>query len=229
MRLSRYGLVVLMFCLFSGLATAGSFSFTGTFIQDDQLEVFLFTAPSASVTLETWGYAGTGAGTNAAGTPILPGGFDPVLTVFDCGIVCGLDSSTYVDSNNDGTGVATDPVTGNAYDSLLVLGGLDPTHMYALVLSENDNTYIGPTFGDGFSQSGRGNFTSVENGCGDGNPFCESPFVSPRTGQWAVDILDVGGATDAAAPEPGSMLLLLTGIGAVALLRRQVKQFKCSR
>ena len=80
MRLSRFGFVILAFCLSIGVAAAGNFSFTGTFSQDDQLQVFLFTAPSASTLLRTWSYAG---GTNAAGQVILPGGFDPILSVFD--------------------------------------------------------------------------------------------------------------------------------------------------
>ena len=225
MRLSRYGLVVLAFCLFSGVATAGNFSFTGTFIQDDQLEVFLFTAPSStSVTLETWSYAG---GTNAAGATILPGGFDTVLTVFDCGIVCDLNSSTFVD-NAYGNGTASDPVTGFTGDSQLTLTDLDSSHTYVLVLSEFDNTHNDSTFGAGFAYSGQGNFTTDASHCGGTTPFCETLGVY-RTGQWAVDILDVGGATDTTAPEPGSLLLLLTGIGTVALLQRTWRTAKYSR
>ena len=116
------------------------------------------------MTLRTWGYAGTGLGTNAAGATILAGGFDPVLTVYDAGTVGLGPLSPYVDSNNDGAGVAIDLATGNAYDSLLTLAGLDPTHTYALVLSENDNLSPGypSTYGDGFSQTGQGNFTPVD-------------------------------------------------------------------
>jgi hypothetical protein len=216
MRLRRFGLLALALCLSIGVATAGNLSFTGVFSQDDQLQVFLFTAPSAGAIVRTWSYAG---GTNANGQTFLPGGFDPVLSVFDAagGL---LGSSLLIDSNNDGAGVATDPVTGNAFDSLLVLAAAGT---YALVLSENDNLPNLSTYGDGFSQTGQGNFTATENGCGGTAPFCESPFLPHRTGQWAVDILGAGSVT-AATPEPGSMLLFVTGIGSLALLRRRGKQ-----
>src|SRR5215471_10778164 len=117
MRVRRFGFGILAFCLSIGVAAAGNFSFTGVFTQDDQLQVFQFTAPSASTLLRTWGYAG---GTNINGNLILPGGFDPILSVFDAtgGL---LSSSLLFDNNNDGAGVATDATTGSASDSLLLL------------------------------------------------------------------------------------------------------------
>ena len=135
MRLSRLGIVTLAFCMSIGVATAGNFSFTGIFTQDDQLELFQFTAPSASLVVRTWGYAG---GTNANGQLIAAGGFDPILSVFDAtgGLV---SSSLLVGTNNDGAGVATDPTTGNAFDSLLALNSLSAGGTYVLVLSQNDN------------------------------------------------------------------------------------------
>jgi hypothetical protein len=213
MRLSRYGLVVLVFCLSVGVASAGNFSFTGTFVQDDQLEIFLFTAPSAGAMLRTWSYAG---GTNANGQIIPAGGFDPILTVFDA--TGGLtNSSPFVDNNNDGAGVATDLTTGNAFDSLLLLAN---PGTYALVLSQNDNFANQPTFGDGFHEQGNGNFTAAY--CG-GQSFCD---ITPaqRNGNWAVDIVGAGTAIDITAPEPGSILLWATGIASLALLRRRRTQ-----
>jgi hypothetical protein len=208
-------------CLFTGGATASSFSFEGSFVQDDQLQVFLFSTPSASVLLRTWGYAG---GINLNLANIGAGGFDPVLTVFDATGGLGA-ASAWVASNDDGA-VTADPLTGNAFDSLLVLTGLDPSHTYAVVLSQSDNLALGSTYGDGFSQAGVGNFTAGEFGCGGGGPFCDAT-PAERNGNWAVDISGVRTASEEGAgsvPEPGSMLFLATGMGSLALLRHRGKQ-----
>ncbi len=208
---------VLALSLWAGAASAGSFSFTGTFTQDDQLEIFQFTAPSNNVTLLTWGYAG---GTNANSQLIPAGGFDPVLSLFDAsgGLI---SSSPLVATNNDGASVAIDPSTGNGFDSFLNLTTLAGS-TYVLVLSQSDNLANGPDYGGGFSQQGAGNFTPGEFGCG-GVSFCDAT-PAQRNGNWAVDILGVGDATDLSAstvPEPGSTMLLAAGFAGLALLRQR--------
>jgi hypothetical protein len=209
-------------CLSVGIAYAGNISFTGTFTQDDQLEIFLFTAPSASFSAETWSYAG---GTNAAGNIITAGGFDPVISLFDA--TGGFSAtSPLIATNDDGPLAVVDPLTGNAFDSFLSSNTLSPSGTYALVLSVNDNLAYGPTYGDGFGQSGNGNFTAAEFGCSGSGPFCDAG-VDQRTGNWAVDISGVRSAVDTSAggtaPEPGSVLLLSAGLGGLALLRRRRK------
>jgi hypothetical protein len=215
MRLGRLSGITFVFLLCSVAASATDFSFTGTFSQDDQLEIFQFTAPSSSVLLRTWSYAG---GTNAAGTLIAPGGFDPVLSLFDA--TAGLVASSPLEAtNDDGAGVAVDPATGNAFDSLLQINTLLVGNTYVLVLSQSGNFAFGPTFGDGFSQQGTGNFTPGMFGCG-GTSFCDVS-AAQRTGAWAVDIAGVGAASDLTVPEPGSMTLLTTAIACLLLLRRK--------
>lgn len=62
-------------------ASAVDFSFSGMFTGDDDVQLFDFSVGMASlVTFRTLSYAG---GTNAAGTVIARGGFDPILALFD--------------------------------------------------------------------------------------------------------------------------------------------------
>src|SRR5664279_926116 len=77
-------------------AKADDFSFTGNLSAGNQVLVFNFTVGATSnVVLETLSYAG---GTNAAGTVISRGGFDPILAVFD-------STGAIVGQNDDGEGL----------------------------------------------------------------------------------------------------------------------------
>lgn len=228
MRSGRFSLFLLVLSLGVGIANASTFSFAGTFGQDDQLQIFLFTAPTANTLVRTWSYAG---GTNGSGQVIAAGGFDPILSVFDAsgGLV---GSSLLLATNDNGDAcptnapncVNTDPVTASAFDSLMLLGGLNPGGVYALVLSQADNAPNGPNFGGGFTQMGQGNFTATEFPCG-GSGFCDANLAQ-RNGNWAVDISGVGSASlpGSGVPEPGSMLMLLSGAAGLAILRRRRKQ-----
>lgn len=64
----------------SAPAAAADFSYTGNLSDPNQVLLFNFNVGSTSqVTLRTYSYAG---GTNAAGTVIANGGFDPILALF---------------------------------------------------------------------------------------------------------------------------------------------------
>jgi len=67
----RCSLIVTFLMLFSVAGVAGSFSFVGNFINDNDVQLFSFTllAPG-TVTVQTWGYGG---GTNAAALLIAAG------------------------------------------------------------------------------------------------------------------------------------------------------------
>ena len=72
---------------------ADQLSFQNNFTSDDVVIIlgFSLTAPG-TVTLRTFGYAG---GINGAGSTVVGGGFDPLLTLFD-------GAGNFLVSNNDG-------------------------------------------------------------------------------------------------------------------------------
>jgi hypothetical protein len=173
-------------------ACAATLTFEGTFTSDDQLAMIDFSLSGpGSVILRTEGYAGNVADGRSSG------GFDPVLSLFDStGFLIGL--------NRDGgcPPVSSDPATGNCWVSYLALPL--PAGSYFLALTEEDNLSFGPTFADGFSRSGEGNFTPGLTGI-PGDSFLDlSP--SQRNGNWAVVLEGVD------APEPGALGLVLIGI-----------------
>jgi len=183
--------------LFAALpASAASFSFTGSFGAQDDVQLFSFTIGSGStVTMTTLSYAG---GVNAAGATISPGGFDPVLSLFD-------STGSLLNSSDDGTppDINTDPSTGEAFD--VYFQTLLGPGTYILALTHFDGFAIGPNVSDGFDPITIG-------GCPNG-VFCDSK-ANNRTPDWALDILNVDQASMNAAtvPEPSSIFLLGVGL-----------------
>src|ERR1022692_3289023 len=139
-RVWRHVALVVTCAAFGGVASASSFSYTGSFVTDDQIQQFLFSLSATStVTAVTYSYAG---GTNQAGASISQGGFDPWLAIFN-------SSGALVASDDNGTcgQVGTDSVTGACFDSFisqsLAAGN------YTLVLSQSDNSPAGGTLSGG--------------------------------------------------------------------------------
>jgi len=200
--------------LSTGLAMAGAggggsnFSFSGTFSRDDHSEIFIFVAASSSATIRTFGYAG---GTNSAGATIAPGGFDPVVSLFDATGNLG-PTSLLLATNNDGATVPKDAITDNALDSQLVLNSLTPGGRYAIVLTQADNLASGPYFGAGFHEdTGGANFTSLLIACG-ASMFCDAS-PARRNGQWALDILGVTSARDGITDVSPQVSVTQSGFG----------------
>jgi hypothetical protein len=203
MRTKQFGRVISLLAavgLSAGSASAGNFSFTGTFSHDDQFEVFSVGIGSPSTVLfTTFGYAG---GTNADSELIPAGGFDPYLSVFN-------STGALIAVNEDGAAgtVNIDPVTGFGRDSYLTMSLLPGT--YTLILTESNNQPVGPMLVDGFTKTGQGDFTGPEFIGTPGAFWDRTP--AQRNDNWAVDVLGVASVTVSSLPEPPTALLL--GLG----------------
>src|ERR1700689_1293302 len=118
----------------STVQAQNNFSFEGTFLADDQVQLVDFTlASSATVTFQSYGYGG---GTNAEGMVIPGGGFDSLLSWF------GADGSL-IDENNNGCGLA-DSDNGACLDAFA--RPFLPAGTYTLALTESGNSPLGIGF-----------------------------------------------------------------------------------
>ena len=198
----------------AGNASAASFSFTGTFSADDDVQLFNFTADGTSlVTLRTYSYAG---GVQADGNIVSAGGFDPILALFD-------SAGNLIDQNDDGSAVPVDPNTGAAFDTELSL--ILEAGDYIVAVTQFDNFAVGPTLADGFSAQGDPFFTAGLGACSNGQ-FCDVSGVDPfnnRTNEWAFDVLNVVDAVaPPAVPVPAAVWLFGSGLlGLVGMARRR--------
>jgi hypothetical protein len=206
---ARASSIAALFFALALVSANAAISYTGVLLQDDEEPTFSFTvAAPVNVLFQTFGYAG---GTNGNGMAIPPGGFDPVLSLFDStGLLLAV--------NDDNPSAPVDPTTGAGRDSLISL--ILTTGNYTLVLTQSDNFPVGPDLAAGFTRTGQGNFT--------GPAFIGSPGsfwdVTPaqRNGAWALDITG-NGVTVSGVPEPGTLGTLSLGFGGLLFLFKRRK------
>jgi hypothetical protein len=195
--------LALLACILSASsAFAGDFSFQGTFLTDDQVQLFSFSiASDSTVSFQTYGYGG---GTNAAGTVIQRGGFDSYLTWFQ-------SDGTQVGSNDDGgCPPASSTRNDGCYDA--AFHGTLSAGSYFLALTVSPNGPAG-TLSEGFIQDGTGNFTA-NGAC---PAFCDV-FGGVSNGNYAVDVLTVDSASVLSdVPEPASFGLMALAACSLAL------------
>jgi hypothetical protein len=198
-------LCVGLFCLIATTASADSFSFGGTFQTDNDVQLFTITVASPiTATFLTLSYGG--APSVAAPAQTVPaGGFAPDLWLFDSTGTNVAEFSAYDTSGevNDGVGGYLDD-----YDTYFLATGT-----YTLALTEFTNYPVDGYLIDGFADAG--------------NPYCD--FCDSSSDQmdsnWSVDVLNVDSASEqlpsTGTPEPGSLILLSSGLGCFSWVRRR--------
>jgi hypothetical protein len=207
MRKAEFFILVMVSVFSIGRVSAADFSFSNNLASDNAVATFTFSiAATADVTLVTYSFGG---GTNAAGTSIPPGGFDPILAVFD-------STGALVDQNDDGDcpPLTVDPISGDCYDTYLELNSL-PAGNYTVTVMQYDNFATGPNLSDGFDGTDAVNF--------DG-----------RTSFWAFDILNADTSSGPPVVPPGGAYtpvptmsiygLMLTTFGLLLVATRRLRK-----
>ena len=211
----------------AGVSATGVFGTT----EDVFLEQFTLVA-STAVTVQTYGFGG---GMNAAGATIPSGGFDSLVALFS-----GPETSASI-LMSGGNSIASDPATtqffsgcppaGNAPVGTEVICGDNkltatlPAGSYTLLLSDAGYQPFAFNPGDpsAFDLTSAGSYGDLTGGvfqtCND-----RGECITPN-GDFAVDLL----FASAQIPEPGSLLLLGSGLAALAWHRKRRKHSATNR
>lgn len=150
--------------------------------------------------IQSWGYGGTAdapGGTNATGFVIPAGGFDPIIALF---LGTGAGATIVPGGVNDDGNCPPGHASPFCFDSTLHFTSLG-AGTYTLVLTAFSNFPIGPTFGDGYTNTGT---------------------FDGRTSKFAFDVVASNPVvTD--TPEPATLGLIgggLVGIGLISFRKR---------
>jgi hypothetical protein len=205
--MSKSTIFALLLCGLCGVVHADSISETGILPSpEDTVTIDLMLTTGGTVTLQTYGFGG---GTNAAGTAVPSGGFDPFVGLFSGtgpGAIFINGTSDILSNYSPGCPPAGTLTIGSVPlqcgDVNLVFPGL-AAGTYTVLLS--NGPYVpnavfdaSPGFlGDGFTDLTGGVFQT----CYDGNN------CNTDTANWALDITAPAGST---IPEPSSAPLLAT-------------------
>jgi hypothetical protein len=207
--------------LAAGCAFADTVSYTGTLNSpEDTWETDATLSSAGTLTIQTWGFGG---GTNAAGTVVPSGGFDPFVGVFD-------SSGDLIQGTSDGLSNYTS-FTGCPPAGLVTIGSVpdncgDITMSLALAAGTytvllSDAEYIpnaifdNPSYGnlsEGFTDFTGGAFQT----CAD------LTDCNNDTANWALEVTTPANVT--ATPEPGS--LVVCGLGLMAIVAWKLKKEK---
>ena len=205
--------IITLALLAAGSAFADTVSFTGTLNSpEDTFETNATLSTAGILTIQTWGFGG---GTNAAGTVVPSGGFDPFVGVFDSSGNLIQGTSDVLSNYTSFIGcplaglVTIGSIPGNCGDITMSLPLAAGT--YTVLLS--DAEYIpnaifdSPSYGnlsEGFTDFTGGAFQT----CADLND-CNND-----TANWALDVTTPSNMTP--TPEPGS--LGVCGLGWMAIV-----------
>jgi hypothetical protein len=195
------------------VAFADTVSYTGILSSpEDTWETNATLSTAGTLTLQTWGFGG---GTNAAGTVIPAGGFDPFVGVFDSSGNLIQGTSDVLSNYTSFPGcppaglVTIGSVPGNCGDITMSLPLAAGTYTVLLADAENipNAIFDSPSYGnlsEGFTDLTGGAFQT----CAD------LTDCNNDTANWALDVNTPPSVT--ATPEPGA--LVVCGLGWMAMV-----------